>query len=72
MPVNQRRVVFKRVRVRPASAAPAVVELPALTDEQTNDVRPEKVAKARQLIKKSAYPPDQVVRSLADQIARFF
>jgi hypothetical protein len=72
MPLNQRRAVFKRVQARPSFPAPVTVDLPPLTDEQVNDVRPDKVAKARQLIKASAYPPEKVVRSLADQIARFF
>ncbi|HEY0432950.1 MAG TPA: hypothetical protein VGC95_03715 [Chitinophagaceae bacterium] len=43
-----------------------------LSDEETNDVRPQKVAKAKKLIGLAAYPSDKVVKSLADQIARFF
>ena len=77
MSVNRKRVIFKDVNETepggtgiqsPRSSVPL---LPGC-DEVVNDVRPEKVAKARQLIKKQAYPPQKVVRSLADQIARFF
>lgn len=38
----------------------------------TSDVRPEKVAKARKLVAHRAYPPPEVVQSLAKQIALFF
>ncbi len=37
-----------------------------------SDVRPDKVAKAKELISREAYPPSKVVQSLAEQIARFF
>jgi len=73
MPIDRRRAPLNRVAGRrPKCAAAPDAVLPPLTDAQTNDVRPEKVAKARQLINTSAYPPEKVVRSLADQIARFF
>jgi hypothetical protein len=49
-----------------------VATLPPPSDEETNDVRPEKVAKARKLIEHSTYPSEQVVDTLARQIARFF
>jgi hypothetical protein len=38
----------------------------------TSDVRAKKVSRAKQLIAQPAYPPIEVVRSLAKQIARFF
>jgi len=48
------------------------VNLPLLSDSETSDVRPQKVAKAKKLIERAAYPSEKVVKSLADQIARFF
>lgn len=51
--------------IRPRAPRP----LPSL---ERSDVRPEKVAKAKQLIARAAYPNTKVVESLAEQIARFF
>ena len=77
MSVNRKRVIFKDADEAEnggtAIQAPrASIPLSPIGEEVVKDVRPEKVAKARQLIKKQAYPPQKVVRSLADQIARFF
>jgi hypothetical protein len=77
MSVNRKRVIFKdpdetETGGTGIQSPRASVPLSPVCDEVVNDVRPEKVAKARQLIKKQAYPPQKVVRSLADQIARFF
>jgi hypothetical protein len=72
MSVNRKRAVFTEVENGNSQPPRATVPLPPDWEDATNDVRPEKVAKARQLIRKTAYPPQKVVRSLADQIARFF
>jgi hypothetical protein len=74
MSLKQNRRSFLGAPVKTAShrARHTPVEVSPLSDEETNDVRPQKVAKAKKLIGLAAYPSDKVVKSLADQIARFF
>jgi hypothetical protein len=69
MPVNRKRAIFAEGGT---DTLPGPTERASVFPGAVDDVRPDKVAKARQLIKKPAYPPQKVVRSLADQIARFF
>lgn len=73
MPVNNNRVRFSRSsgrRERQSSVGISPASPPDVPEG--SDVRPDKVAKARELISRDAYPSTQVVRSLAEQIARFF
>jgi hypothetical protein len=73
MSVKQRRILLKnKNEAASRRLARKTATLPPPSEEETNDVRPEKVAKARQLIRHSAYPSDKVVDTLALQIARFF
>jgi hypothetical protein len=73
MSLKQKRRSFLGTPVKTAlRARHTAVELSPLSDEETNDVRPQKVAKAKRLIGLPAYPSDKVVKSMADQIARFF
>lgn len=74
MSLKQNRRSFWGAPVRNARTQPnrSSVNLPLLSDSETSDVRPQKVAKAKKLIERAAYPSEKVVKSLADQIARFF
>ena len=72
MSVKQRRILLKNNEAASRRLARKTATLPPPPEEETNDVRPEKVAKARQLIRHSAYPSEKVVDTLALQIARFF
>jgi hypothetical protein len=69
---NRRSFLGTPVKTARVRARQSPVELSPLSDEETSDVRPQAVAKAKKLIGLAAYPSDKVVKSLADQIARFF
>ncbi len=74
MSANNNRVRFSRPSGRRRDRQSSVASKPVspLQVPEGSDVRPDKVAKARELIARDAYPSTQVVRSLAEQIARFF
>jgi len=74
MSVNNNRARFSRARGRRREKQPGDLArpLPPVHVPDGADVRPDKVAKAKELIARDAYPSTQVVRSLAEQIARFF
>ena len=67
MKLTNRSAGLRRPRTKGGKAPPLAP--PVVTE---SDVRPDRVAKARELISREAYPPSKVVESLAEQIARFF
>jgi hypothetical protein len=73
MSLKQNRQSFLGTPVRTGRPKPnRNCVMAPLSERETSDVRPQKVAKAKKLIEHAAYPSEKVVKSLADQIARFF